>query len=481
MKKFIALIMALLMLGACLVSCNNTPDPSTDDTTDTDVSADSLVYPLVDPADATLFVGYAREDITPPDEMISSVTLTGYAEGRPISEVESNLYVSCTAFKDAEGDIALVYTLDLHAIAPSQSTALAGAVTRATKVAKSNIIFNVTHNHNAPNTGGIYLSDVITPAVVKVAEDAIADLKACTALFAGEINMKNYSFIRRYIYDSKGNPIEHEHEMDSMIPVARFVRDGGKDVLLVNFAAHCDTVTSRSMEILSADYVAAFRRVVENELDVHFSMQLGATGDVNPMTRIDEPSFYSSTDNYGRNLAYKIINEFKKLPQIEIKGDVEAKSSTARVEFDHSTDHLADKADEVMALYYASEDKTESEAKMKEYGIASVYEAMYISARAKAGEYERRNVSAISIGNIVFAAADYEMFSQTGRNIKDAGNENFDLTFMCAYSNGMIGYIPAEYAFANGGYEVYSCQYVPGSAEIIEAKIIDLMNELAAK
>ena len=116
---------------------------------------------------------------------------------------------------------------------------------------------------------------------------------------------------------------------------------------------------------------------------------------------------------------------------------------------------------------------------MQKYGFASIYEIGAIISRASRGQYERRSVSAVSIGNIVFAAADYEMFSQTGRNIKNAGNEVFDLTFMCAYSNGMYGYIPADYAFDHGGYEVYSCPYIKGSAEIIEAKIIELVNELA--
>ena len=488
MKKLLSLILAILMLATCLVACNETPDNPVDDpdkdTTEnegTDESAeDTLLYPPVDPAKATLFVGYGREDITPDDTMLPSLRLAGYAEGREITEVESSLYVSCTAFKDAEDDIALVYTLDLHAMSPAQVTAVAAAITKATKVPKANIILNVTHNHAAPGTGGIYLEKVITPAVVTAGEEAIADLKACTELYAGEVDMKYYAFIRRYLSED-GVLTAHEHEMDNMIPVARFVRDGGKDVILVNFAAHCDTVSGRAWNTLSGDYVSAFRRVIEHELDAHFSMQLGATGDVNPNTRLDEPNFYGSTDNYGRNLGYKLLNEIKKLPQLEIKGNVEAKSSTARVEVDHSTDHLLDKAEEINSLYYGAEDKGPAEEKMKEYGILSIYDAMYIVSRAGRGEFERRNVSAVSIGNIMFAAADYEMFAQTGRNIKDAGNENFDLTFMCAYSNGMIGYIPAEYAFENGGYEVYSCPYVKGSAEIIEAKIIELMDELAAK
>ncbi len=486
MKKIIALILALFMLSTCLIACNNTPAGPVDSDTDSDATdstpadtGNAPAIPPVDPANATLFVGYAREDITPPEEMLPELKLTGYADGREILEIESRLYASCTAFRDAEGDIALIYTLDLHAMTPAQATSLASQITKETKVPKTNIILNVTHNHAAPSTGGIFFSDVITPAVVSAAKAAIADLLPCTELYAGEVNMQYYSFIRRYI-EENGVPKKHMAEMDYMVPVAKFVRENAKDVILVNFAAHCDTVSGRAWNTLAADYVDTFRRVVEHETDAYFSMQLGATGDVNPSTRLSgEPSFYSSTSNYGKNLGYKIVEEVKKLPQLEIKGDVEAKSSTVRVEIDHSTDHLLAQAQEAYDLYYASEDKKPAEDLMKKYGFASIYECMYIRARANAGQYERRNISAVSIGNICFAAADFEMFATTGRTIKDGGNELYDLTFMCAYSNGMIGYIAADYAFDYDTYEVYSRFYVRGTAETIAEELVELIGKVA--
>jgi len=337
MKRIFALILALMMVFGCLVACNETPETPSDSENNNPSEPETLKYPAVDPANATLFVGYAREDITPTEEMIPDLSLTGYSEGRPIEEIRDSIFVSCTAFRDAEGDTALVYTLDLHSMQPSQATAFCSLITKAVKVPKANVILNVTHNHAAPGlASGTDFEEYVGEAIVKAAEDAIADLKACTVLYAGEVDMKYYSFIRRYITDDNGKPIAHMAEMDNMVPVARFVREGGKDVVLVNFAAHCDTVSGRAWNTLSGDYVWAFRRVVEHELDCHFSMQLGATGDVNPMTSLDEPNFYGKTDNYGKNLGYKIVNEIKNLPQLEIKGNVEAKASTVRVEIDHS-------------------------------------------------------------------------------------------------------------------------------------------------
>ena len=493
MKRIFALILALLMMLGCFVSCNETPDVPDDSENGTHGESESLTYPAVDPANATLFVGYAREDITPTEEMIPDLYLTGYSEGRPIEEIRDSIFVSCTAFRDAEGDTALVYTLDLHSMQPAQATAFCTKITKATKVAKTNVILNVTHNHAAPGLdSGSDFEAYVGDAIVRAAEAAIADLKACTVLYAGEVNMKYYSFVRRYHTENgdfygvghygDDKIIAHESEGDPMIPVARFVRDGGKDVILVNFAAHCDTVKSYGApNTLAADYVATFRRVVEEELDCHFSMQLGATGDLNPMTSLEnEPSFYGNgTTQYGKNLGYKIIEELKNLPQLEIKGDVEAVKSEVKVQVNHETDDLFDEAREIWEAFEGAEDKTHAKELMQKYGIATEYEAMFISVRYGKGEYERRGISAISIGNIVFAAADYEMFSKTGRTVKDAGNELFDLTFMCAYSNGMTSYIATDEAFDNGGYEVYSTVYVRGTAEKIADEIVELIEELA--
>ncbi len=520
MKKLLALVLAMLMLATCFVGCNTVPAPPSEsdiDTTpantdapdtqapDTDASEteapnteesdteESETEAPAEPVGNALYVGYAREDITPPEELWSKVALAGYADPRTIEEIRDPLYVSCTAFRDAEGDTALVFSLDLHSMGTAQAAAFCSEITKATKVQKSNVILNVTHTHASPwlDTGSEY-EELVSDAVVKAAIAAIDDLKECTALFAGEINMKYYTFVRRYIdedgvlygvgYYGDKEIVAHETDGDYMIPVARFVRNGGKDVILVNFASHCDTLASFGYpNVISADYVSTFRSTLESTLDCHFAMQNGATGDLAPVSNLpNEPQFFGSgTSEYGKNLAYKVIEELRNLPELELKGDVEAKKSDVRVEVNHTTDDLFDEAREAYDIYYAG-DHSLAREKMKEAGIATIYECMFIINRYGMGQYERRNISAISIGNIVFGVADYEMLSHTGRLVKDAGNELFDLTFMCPYSNGMTSYIAADYCFDNGGYEVYSTVYVRGTAEKIADGIIGLIEGLAS-
>ncbi len=487
MKKLFALILAILMLATCLVACNDTPvgpvesDTNTPETEAPDTSTPDTEKPDTEqtPSDETvLYVGYGRTDITPTEDIIDKITLAGYAKGREAGKVKERIYASCTAFRDAEGNIALIYSLDLHAISPSTATNIASQITKATRVPKTHIVLNVMHNHTAPNDDAGYFANIVIPGIVEAGVLAIADLLPCTEIYGGEIDMTGYTFPRRYKYDNEGNRIAFERDPDVMTPLVRFVREGGKDVLLFNFASHCDNVGAGGV---SGDYVGTLRLALEREMDAYISVQLGACGDLIVLNRGVPGTTQVFTDykEFGKELHKKVANEIKTLPKLELAGNIRAKSSTVRVEVDHSTDDMVDKVVGPYNLYFASEDTSEAEKLLNEAGVASVYEAMYIIGRANRGQYERRSISAVAVGNLVFAAADFEMFSATGRTIKDAGNENFDLTFMCAYSNGMIGYIPADYAYENGGYEVYSRIYTPGSAEIIADKIIELIGEVA--
>lgn len=511
MKRLLALILSILMVVTCFVACDDTtvePDgsqtdsatestPPSDGPTETPDSkeppkTDDTNTPEVVPAGNELLVGFGREDITPPESLWGKVALAGYADPRTIEEVRDPLMVSCTAFRDAEGDTALVFSLDLHSMSSSQASAFCSKLTKEFKVQKSNIILTVTHTHASPwlDAGSEYEA-FVTNAILAAARAAIADLKTVTKLYGGEINMKYYTFCRRYLdedgtlygvgYYGDKEIVAHETDGDYMIPVARFVREGGKDVILMNFASHCDTLASFGYpNTVSADYVGPLRTLVEEELDCHFAMQNGATGDLAPSTALpNEPNFFGNgTSEYGKNIGYKLLEELKDLPQLELKGDVEAVKGDVRVEVNHESDHLFNEAKAAYDTYYAGDHKAASEM-MKEAGIATIYECMFILNRYGMGQYERRNIAAVSIGNIVFGVADYEMLSATGRAVKDAGNEKFDLTFMCPYSNGMSSYIAADYCFDNGGYEVYSTMYVRGTAEKIADGIIELIGELA--
>ena len=87
--------------------------------------------------------------------------------------------------------------------------------------------------------------------------------------------------------------------------------------------------------------------------------------------------------------------------------------------------------------------------------------------------------TAVSIGDIAFAAAPYEMFDTNGVEIRNASP--FNMTFICAYTNGHMGYIPSALAFPHGGYEVYVSRFVSGTAETTVNTIVSMLQENKAK
>lgn len=435
--------------------------------------------------DEELYVGYARENISPknPDGTLMDLALPSSVEERACQILGTELYASCTAFKDSEGRIALFYSVDTTNFAGDVTTNFRNRISEATGVMTRMIVLNATHTHTAPelhsekhpqtNT----YKNMIGDALVRAAQAAIEDLTLCDALYVGQIDASGLSFIRRYVTDENGN-LAHESEPDQHMPVARFVREGKKDVIIANWAAHTDTLSAAKKKItVSADYYEYFRRYVESKIDAYISIHMAASGDVNAVSKIPGEYEFPGTTGYGRALGVRLVEQIESLERIEIKSKILATASTLSLEVDHSTDYLLARAEEVKRLY--STDQAAFEAKCREYGFATIHEANSIISRAALGATQSCTVWAISIGNIAFAVVPYEMFAHNGKNIKSASE--FDLTFVCAYSNGSYGYIASDYAYENGEYEVYKCRYVKGTAEILQDKIIEMIAQLYNK
>ena len=92
------------------------------------------------------------------------------------------------------------------------------------------------------------------------------------------------------------------------------------------------------------------------------------------------------------------------------------------------------------------------------------------------GAQSKLPLSVLKIGELGIATAPIEMDHRNGIYVKE--NSPFAMTMVSAYTNGSFGYIPAEEAFPNGGYEVESCRYVKGTAEQIEEKLVSLLIDL---
>ena len=82
--------------------------------------------------------------------------------------------------------------------------------------------------------------------------------------------------------------------------------------------------------------------------------------------------------------------------------------------------------------------------------------------RPATGEIE---LNVVRIGGFAFVAAPYEMFAANGMYIK--AHSPFSMTFIVSKANGGFGYMPAKFAYANGGYEPDNTKYAIGTGELL--------------
>lgn len=83
--------------------------------------------------------------------------------------------------------------------------------------------------------------------------------------------------------------------------------------------------------------------------------------------------------------------------------------------------------------------------------------AQAVAAEWEAGKQQGSRsleVQAVAIGDCVFVTTPGETFLELGQAIQEGSP--FQQTFVCGYTNGVVGYIPTDAAFAEGGYEVDS-------------------------
>ena len=82
----------------------------------------------------------------------------------------------------------------------------------------------------------------------------------------------------------------------------------------------------------------------------------------------------------------------------------------------------------------------------------------------------------MSIGDIAFARAPYEMFSQNGVEIKT--QSPFAKTLVLGYTNGTHGYLPTRKAFEYRCYEANTTRFAPGIGEGLSGAFVELLKGL---
>ena len=437
---------------------------------------------------STIKLGYARMDITP----LEPVPLRGY--GNTSARIHENvldpLYATCMAFEDESGNKALLYAMDLCSLVPAYVDQIRDDLCAAVGIAPERVLCSCTHNHSSPDMSNTEQESIpryiemLKSQMIAAGQEALADMKPATAQI-GRTHVQGLNFVRRYVLqdgtyagDNYGHPKEspfshHESYVDNCLQLIKFTREGGKDVVLANFQMHPHRTGGFKRYDVSADITGAMREAYEAKTDCLFAYFTGGSGNVNGHSRIKEEMAAPDYKSHGQALAEAAMGITFRDAKL---GELKAASKDLEVEINHDDDYLLPQAQEIYKVWTESKSYDECAPLLKKYGFNSVYRAIALVARVKMPATHKIPLWTLSMGDIAFVGAPYEMFDTSGQQIKDASP--FRMTFILTCTNDGNGYMPSKLAFSHGGYSVDTCRFKPGIAEQLAENYIELLESM---
>jgi len=432
-----------------------------------------------------LMAGFAKMDITPD----YTVGLGGYsnAETRRNVGIAMPIYATCIALREGEETI-LVYTIDNCACGRGTADEIREVVGAATGIPGDKMFFGATHTHNAPSTGGypearMYRNQLYA-ACARAAQLALEDLAPAKTLaakksFPGWNNTRHVRLengvVAGYNWRTFESPIKElfgpaDHEM----VLIKFDRgEEKKSILMINWQGHPDCSRDIGFELIAPSYPGPLRDTVEAGSGMHVAFFTGADGNmiIDCKVFLPEQAHNLKWRRYGVKIGTLALELLEELQEVEGSG-IATKRQLMQVDVDHSWDHMVPQADEVYKLWKET-DKPTGDKLGKQYNFSSVYQARAIRDRAKMGQHIELETNAFRVGGVGFTTGTYEMFAESGIQVKEGSP--YDFTFVIT---GNSSYIPAERNFEYRCYEADTGFYAIGTAEKLVDNYVKMLKEI---
>ncbi len=444
-------------------------------------------------------VGFSKICINPP----YGSPIVGYYEHRYVKGILDDLFIRAIVFDDGEKKAA-VLACDLCEFQQKYFDLIKDAIVSSTDLDRNAIFINCSHTHTGPLLGQDFASDEVSDehydaVVINGARDAV--LYAINDLKDAEIETasapaKNISFVRRFRMKDGSvatNPGVKNPDIDhplgtpnETVKLIKIVRKGTEDIFIVSFGTHPDSVGG---ELISADYMGYVCSILENAVpNTKCMFLLGVQGDVNhvnvnptpaesAISVIDfdsVPRSIKHAEHMGRIIAGAVLS-ICSITQ-KIKAD--------KISFTEKTVHFPahqenDRLDEARKIMEYYETGRAHELPFKEMALTTaVAEAKRIVNLENGPMSFPFHLSAIKVGELVFAGLGGEPFTEIGNRINDASP--FKETIICALTNNEGGYVPTTKAYEEGGYEAKSSAFKPGCDDIVVngmKEVFDALNK----
>ena len=421
--------------------------------------------------------GFARVDMTPP----LGTPLAGYYEQRLAQDVRDPLSLNALALCDGEQTVVII-TADLLGIRRTYADEIRAQIAARTGLPVDHVMIMALHQHTSMRIADAWERSALTDEVyarmlyrkfADAAQMAIDDLAEATVTTAVKETAEKIAFIRRYHMKDgsvRTNPGKHRDEVlhpigeaDNNVRLVRFVREGKKDIALVNFSTHPDTMGGKS---ISADWPGFVRRFTEAEHpDAHCICINGAQGDSNHVDpwREGKQSGYFRAEHMGRVIV-DTVNEIWDAATPAAQGKLYAAD---RLAWNYTNPNGSEYYDECAALYYAHWNG-EEHPKYTAHGYDIGACERIVKLRERGLIFQCVPVNVMVFGGVALVGFGGEPFMHYAQLAREQAPDKFVVCACCA--NGYEDYLPTDSAFDEGGYEATSTAFTKGlEASCIQA------------
>jgi len=431
-----------------------------------------------------LRVGFGRADITPL-ESCQLGGLGGVEGSRMSTEILDRLYTICIAITDEKDETVIFNVNDLCQII--DLTGMKEPTMQATGVPRDHIFLAATHTHSAPGLEyempqAERYKKYVAAQIAVAAAQAMADRKPARMEIA-DIDTKNMNFCRRYIND-QGKPYKNnmgmtmvgpETQADPQLQLLKFVREGGKDIILTNFQTHHHgEAATKWFTGVTSNFFGAYRDSLEERTGCHVAYFSGAGGNLAAYNIYEKHLNVSAGyRDHGVMLADYAMQatQFRPLRSGPIR--VISRIYTGKVNKRPELEELATKARNISEY---ERDEERAKEMIKGSAIQSMFHARGIYNNSLLPDTFDVTLIGVSVGDLAIATAPCEMYDTNGKQVKD--RSPFAATLVFQLCNGSVGYIPSEIAYSHGGYEIEVTKFRKGTGEGFRDTFLDMFREM---
>ena len=433
--------------------------------------------------------GFSRIDISPTE----SVPLAGFGNtsSRMSEKVIDTLYSTCLALTDEMNNTVLLFHNDLIGSPRHISDPIRKSVSEATGVPITNIIIGSTHTHSAPDIWNWSVpsipryNETLPGKLTQCALEAMADRKEAKA-YGAKAYTENLNFIRLYILEDgnyvgdnfgaqhKSPILDHATKVDNEMRLVKFVREGGEDILLVNWQVHPLRTGGSVKTNVSSDIIGTMRDATEAALGCKFIYFNSGAGNISAHSRITSEHRVDNYIDHGKALAGHILSAEGSYEELNLGGFRVLENP--HIEYVNRPDpNRLPAAEEVRDYWVKTNDWPGSVAMAIERGFSSQFDACCMI-----GRHHRQSdeidcpLTAICLGDVGIATVPYEMFDTNAKYVRDSSP--FKMTIVSQTTNASVMYIPSAYGFIHGCYEAACTDCKPGTGERLASMLVRMLN-----